>query len=468
MKVIIIGCTHAGTVAATEILKNHPETDLTIYERTDNFSFLSCGISLYLEGKVKKLEDMFYSSPQELRDMGATVHDKHDVLKVDANTHTIQVANMETGEVFNDTYDKLIMTTGSSVKVPPLYGIDNTRVLLCKNYQQAQTIYKAAKKYHNIAIIGAGYAGVEFAEALSETGHQVSLFQARSQVLNNYVDGTMSNWAVQQLQDHHVAVHLETEVSAFTSTKASDQITIETNQGDFKTDIALVSTGFTPNTSLLSSQVDVERHGSFLTNRYLQTSNPDIYAAGDCCMVRFNPTGTPAYTPLASVAIRQGMLVAHNIFGHTHPYIGTQASSALSLYDHALATTGLTLTHALKRGIDADSVTFDGTWRPGYMPSTDPLTIVLVYDKGSRRILGAQLLSKHNITQSANAVSVAIQNNNTIDDLAFVDMLFQPNFDYPFNYLNQVAQLAINKEADAGRTEPRFTAPGYSKPNQKS
>lgn len=87
MKVIIIGCTHAGTVAATEILKNHPETDLTIYERTDNFSFLSCGISLYLEGKVKKLEDMFYSSPQELRDMGATVHDKHDVLKVDANTH---------------------------------------------------------------------------------------------------------------------------------------------------------------------------------------------------------------------------------------------------------------------------------------------------------------------------------------------------------------------------------------------
>ncbi|WP_203650196.1 FAD-dependent oxidoreductase [Secundilactobacillus yichangensis] len=468
MKVIIIGCTHAGTVAATEILKNHPETDLTIYERTDNFSFLSCGISLYLEGQVKRLEDMFYSSPQELRDMGATVHDKHDVLKIDASTHTIQVANMNTGEVFNDAYDKLIMTTGSSVMVPPLYGIDNTRVLLCKNYQQAQAIYKAAQNFHNIAIIGAGYAGVEFAEALSGSGHHVTLFQARSQILNNYVDDDMSNWAVQKLQDHKVDVHLGTEVSAFTGNDDTDQITIETNQGDFKADIALVSTGFTPNTSLLSGQVDIERHGSFLTNRFLQTSNPDIYAAGDCCMVRFNPTGAPAYTPLASVAIRQGMLVAHNIFDHTHPYIGTQASSALKLYGYALATTGLTLKHALKRGIDADSVTFDGTWRPDYMPSTDRLTIVLVYDKGSRRILGAQLLSKHDITQSANAVSVAIQNNNTIDDLAFVDMLFQPNFDFPFNYLNQVAQLAINQEAAAGRTKPRFTAPGYTEPNQKA
>ncbi|GAX00690.1 FAD-dependent oxidoreductase [Secundilactobacillus silagei] len=466
MKVIIIGCTHAGTIAATEILKNHPETDLTIYERVDNFSFLSCGISLYLENRVKKLEDMFYSSPQELSDMGATVRDKHDVLKVDASTHTIQVANMETGEVFDDTYDKLIMTTGSSVLVPPLYGIDNTKVLLCKNYQQAQTIHQAAQKYHNIAVVGAGYAGVEFASALAKTGHRVTVFQALPQVLNNYVDSGMSDWVIKQLQAHHIDIHLETQVSAFTGDEDSDQVTIETNQGDFKADVAIVSTGFTPNTSLLAGQVKLERHGSFSTNRFLQTSDPDIYAAGDCCMVRFNPSRSAAYTPLASVAIRQGMLVAHNIFNHTHPYIGTQASSALELYGNALATTGLTLTHALKRGLDADSVTFDGTWRPDYMPSTDRLTIVLVYDKKTRRVLGAQLLSKHDITQSANAVSVAIQNNNTIDDLAFVDMLFQPNFDYPFNYLNQVAQLAIDQEAAAGRTEPRFTAPGYT-PDQK-
>lgn len=464
MKVIIIGCTHAGTIAATEIMKNHPETDLTIYERKDNFSFLSCGISLYLEGKVQRLEDMFYSSPQELKEMGATVRDNHDVLKVDANHHSIQVANMVTGDVFTDTYDKLIMTTGSSVKVPPLFGIDNTKVLLCKNYQQAQAIYEAAQKYHNIAIIGAGYAGVEFAEALSETGHHVSLFQSRQQVLNNYVDPKMSEWAVKLLQDHGVDVHLEHQVTAFTGSDDGD-ITIETNQGDFKAEVAIVSTGFTPNTSLLDGQVDIEKHGSFLTNRYLQTSDPDIYAAGDCCMVRFNPTGDPAYTPLASSAIRQGMLAGLNVFGNTHPYIGTQASSALELYGNTLATTGLTLTRALARGMNAASVVYEGTWRPEYMPTTDALTIVLIYDRDSRRVLGAQLRSKHEVAQSANTISVAIQNNNTIDDLAFVDMLFQPNFDFPFNYLNIVAQLAIDQERTEGRTEPRFTALGYHKDN---
>ncbi|MTV81800.1 FAD-dependent oxidoreductase [Secundilactobacillus folii] len=466
MKVIIIGCTHAGTVAATEILKNHPETDLTIYERTDNFSFLSCGISLYLQGEVKHLEDMFYSSPEELQEMGATVHDNHDVLKVDAAKHTIQVANMVSGDVFEDTYDKLIMTTGSSVMVPPLFGIDNTRVLLCKNYQQAQEIYKASEKYHDIAIVGAGYAGIEFAEALSENGHHITLFQSRSQVLNNYVDKPLSDWAVKLLQDHKVDVHLEHEVTAFSGNEDDSKITIETNQGDFKADVVIVSTGFTPNTSLLTGQVDIERHGSFSTNRYLQTSDPDIYAAGDCCMVTFNPTGAPAYTPLASVAIRQGMLVAHNIFGHTHPYIGTQASSALKLYGNALATTGLTLIHAKERGINAASVTLETTWRPEYMPSTDPLTIYLVYNRDNRRVLGAQLLSRHDITQSANAVSLAIQNNNTIDDLAFVDMLFQPNFDFPFNYLNQVAQLAIDQEQAAGNGKPRFTALGNANSDQ--
>ena len=120
-------------------------------------------------------------------------------------------------------------------------------------------------------------------------------------------------------------------MSAFTGQDDSDQITIETNQGNFKADVAIVSTGFTPNTSLLTGQVKLERHGAFSTNRFLQTSDPDIYAAGDCCMVRFNPTGSPAYTPLASVAIRQGMLVAHNIFGHTHPYIGTHQFSWRSM-----------------------------------------------------------------------------------------------------------------------------------------
>lgn len=460
MKIVIIGCTHAGTMAAQEILKNHPEAEVTIYERHNNFSFLSCGISLYLDGQVKRLEDMFYSSPQEIAEMGGNVKDSHDVLKVDANSHTLQVANMTTGEVFSDNYDKLIMTTGSSVAVPPLIGIDDTRVLLCKNYQQAQEIYQAAQDNHQIAIIGAGYAGTEFAESLAKTGHDVSLFHSQHQILSNYVDKEMSDWAIKLLEDHGIHVYLDSRVTAFTG-DSDNAVKIETADREYSAEIALVSTGFTPNSELLRGQVKTAKNGAFLTNDYMQTSDPDIYAAGDCAIVRFNPTGLPAYTPLASNAIRQAVLAARNIFDEKYPYMGAQATSAMKLFGYCLASTGLTLHGALNNGFNAHHAIYDGTWRPEYMPTTDELKIVLVYDQDSRKILGAQLCSKHDMTQSANAISLAIQNNNTIDDLSLVDMLFQPNYDFPYNYLNLVAQTAVEQERQAGRNEPRFTALGH-------
>ncbi|AMV69315.1 NADH peroxidase Npx [Pediococcus damnosus] len=140
MKVVVVGCTHAGIAAVTQIFKAHPDTEVTIYERNDNVSFLSCGISLYLNGDVKRLEDMFYASPEDLEKQGATVRTQHDVLSVDTKAHQLTAQNMVTKEVFTDTYDKLIMTTGSYVVVPPLMGIDDSRVLLCKSYEQAVSV----------------------------------------------------------------------------------------------------------------------------------------------------------------------------------------------------------------------------------------------------------------------------------------------------------------------------------------
>lgn len=459
MKVIIVGATHAGTIAATEILKIHPDTEVTIYERNNNFSFLSCGISLYLDGQVKRLEDMFYSSPEELRDMGAVVKDNHDVLSIDAVNHEIQVANMVTGEVGKDSYDKLLMATGSSPVVPPIFGIDNARVLMCKNYEQAKEIYQAAQKYHRIAIVGAGYSGTEFAEALAKTGHEVQVFQSRNQVLNNYVGQKMSDDIVDMLAQHGIQIFLHHRVTGF-SGDSEGNLELETSGGDYSADVAIVTSGFAPNSELLEGQVKLEKHGAFLVNDHMQTSNPDIFAAGDCCMVRFNPTGGPAYTLLAASAIRQAVLVAHNIFNENYPYMGTQATSAMKLCGYAIATTGLTLEHALDHKINAAQVVYEGTWRPEYMPTTDALTIMLVYDRDTRKVLGAQLMSKHEIAQSANAISIAIQNNNTIDDLSLVDMLFQPNFDSPFNYINIVAQLAVDQERQADNDHPRFTALG--------
>lgn len=462
MKVVIIGATHAGTLAAQEILKNYPETEVTVYERHDNFSFLSCGISLYIDGEANHLEDFFYATPEELRKLGATVKDSHDVVQIDTAQKSVTVADMKTGNVFTDTYDKLVMATGSSIVMPPMFDVDRSQVLLCKNYQEAKEIYEASQHSERVAIVGAGYAGTEFAESFAKIGHEVHLFQNKDQILNHYLDKDAAKRATKLLTDHGIHVHLNHNVTAFIGND-DDTITIDTEQGEYNVDIAIASTGFKPNTGLLKGQVKLSPEGALVVNDQMQTSDPDIYAAGDCAVIRFNPTGKLGYAPLASNALRQGFLVAHNMLGQrTYPYMGTQATSAMKLFDHCLATTGLTLQQALDKGMHAQKAVYSGTWRPTYMPSTDALDIDLVYDIDNRRILGAQLYSKHEITQSANALSIAIQNNNTIDDLALVDMLFQPNFDFPFNYLNLVAQNAIKQERDAGRDNPKFTALGYT------
>ncbi|MFC6175363.1 FAD-dependent oxidoreductase [Companilactobacillus huachuanensis] len=446
MKVIVVGCTHAGTAAVEQILQDHPDTEITVYERDDNISFLSCGIALYLGKKVKHLEDMFYASPKDLEKLGAKVHMKYDVLKIDSENKTVMCEDMSTHEIINDSYDKLIMTTGSTVAVPPIMGISDTRILMCKSYAQAQAIYETAQKHRHITIVGGGYIGVELAESYANTEHDVTLIQSRDQVLNNYIDQDMSQNVIDLLKEHGVHVYLNERVTGF-DRDDDENVLIETNQDDHHADLVIVCTGFVPNTELLRGQVDMDRHGAIIINNYTQTSNPDIYAAGDACTVNFNPTGKPAYMPLATNAIRQGALAGLNIFGDIQKYMGTQATSAMELFGNTIASTGLTLRHALDNEINADAVIYHDYYRPNYMPSTEMLTIKLVYNKDNHLILGAQLFSKHEVAQSANTISVCIQNKNTIEDLAFMDMLFQPNYDNPFNYLNLVAQQAVAKES---------------------
>lgn len=233
MKVMIIGSTHAGTAAAREILTRHPETAVTIYERNDNVSFVSSGIYLYLTGVIQHLEDMFYTSPADLKQLGAQVKTRHNVLRIDTDHKTVQVANMQTGEVFDDTYDKLIMATGSSVIVPPIMGIDHEKVLLCKNYEQAEQLYQSLQANQRVAIVGAGYMGTELAESYASMDQQVMLFHSHSHILNNYLGPQMADAATKLLQHHQVDIHLNERVTGFAS-GSNDQLIVETAQGDMR------------------------------------------------------------------------------------------------------------------------------------------------------------------------------------------------------------------------------------------
>lgn len=445
MKVVVIGCTHAGTFATKQILAEHPDADVTVYERNDVISFLSCGIALYLGGQVKDPQGLFYSSPEELAKLGANVQMQHNVKNVDNGTHTVTVEDLVTGETSVQHYDKLVMTTGSWPVVPPIPGIDSDRVLLCKNWAHAQALFKQAASAKRIAVIGAGYIGAELAEAYSLDGHEVTLIDAQERVMPKYFDASFTDKIEADYEAHGVKLALNQKVQSFETN--GQEVTIKTDKETVTVDLAVLCIGFRPNTELLKGKVTMAENGAIITNDYMQSSDPDIFAAGDSAAVHYNPTGKNAYIPLATNAVRQGILVGKNLVKPTTRYMGTQSSSGLALYGVSICSTGLTYEAAHTQGIEAKQVIVEDNYRPEFMPTTLPVQMSLVYDPATRRILGGALMSKYDISQSANLLSVCIQNHNTIDDLAMVDMLFQPNFDRPFNYLNILAQAAQAQEA---------------------
>ncbi len=338
----------------------------------------------------------------------------------------------------------MVVTSGSWPVIPPIKGVDNPNVYLCKNWNHAQKLFETAPSKKRITIIGGGYIGAELAEAYSTTGHEVTLLDGADRVMSKYFDEQFTSVVERDFADHGVTLGLDQQVKEISG---NGPVTIKTTKGTYETDLIVMSVGFRPNTDLFKGELEMTENGALITNDYMQTSNPDIFAAGDSAAVHYNPTHSLSYVPLATNAVRQGILVGKNIVKPTVKYMGTQSSSGLKLYDKTIVSTGMTMAAATQRGMNAHEVIVKDNYRPEFMPSTEPVLMSLVYDPVSRRILGGSLLSTHDVSQSANTLSVCIQNKNTIDDLAMVDMLFQPQFDRPFNYLNILAQAAQAKEA---------------------
>lgn len=446
MKIAIVGCTHAGTIVANQVLTNHPDTEVTIYEKNDNVSFLSCGIATYLGGVATNIEDMFYSSPAALRELGATVKMEHEVTNADLKSKRLTVKDLKTGATTVDTYDKLVVTTGSWPVIPPLKGIDSDHVYLCKNYNHAKALFEEAKDVQRIAVIGGGYIGIELVEAYSKQGKAVTLIDGNDRFMSKYFDRSYTDTVSEDLLDHGVQLELGQRITGFVD-HGQDGVTVQTDQGSYDVDLAILCIGFRPNTGLFTGQLAMADNGAIKTNQYLQTSDPDVYGAGDAVLVHFNPTDQEAYVPLATNAIRQGILAGTNLFGNQMAYLGTQSTSGLELYGRTLVATGLTLEQAQAAGLDAAAVTFEDFYRPEFMPDNHKVRGTVVWNQQNRQILGAQFMSKKDISAYANVVSVMIQNHNTINLMAMVDMLFQPNFDRPFNFINLLGQQAVAQAA---------------------
>lgn len=435
MKIVIIGCTHAGTAATINAAKMYPDAEIIVYERNDNISFLSCGIALYVGGFIEDPQGLFYSSPKELSKLGVKTKMEHDVLNVDTDNKTLKIRDMKSGEEFEDTYDKLIVTTGSWPIVPPFEGIDLDNILLSKNYNHSNTIIDRAKDAKNIVVIGAGYIGVELVEAFQLNDKKVTLVDMEDRILNKYLDKEYTDKAEESFRDHGVKLALGEKVTKFEGNDGKVSKVL-TDKGEYEVDLVILCIGFKPNTDLLKDQVDMLDNGAIIVDEHMKTSKEDVFAAGDSCAVIYNPTGEYRYIPLATNAVRMGTLAAKNLVEPTAKYMGTQGTSGIKIYNHNISSSGLTEEAAKDAGLDVETVTVKDNYRPEFMPTHEEATLKVVYEKDSRRIVGAQIISDADLTQHMNTMSVVIQNKMTLDELAYTDFFFQPHYNKPWNLLN--------------------------------
>lgn len=444
MKVVVIGCTHAGTAAIVNTAKLYPDAEITVYERNNNISFLSCGIALYVGGVVKDPAGLFYSSPEALRDLGVVAKMEHDVLSVNLEGKSLEVKDLNSGEVFTDTFDKLIITTGSWPIQPPIPGSDLGHVLLSKNFDHSNTIIEKAKDAKKTVVVGAGYIGVELAEAFNDNGKEVVLIDAFDRIMSKYLDPEFTDMAEEAFTEKGIKLALGEMVKSFQG-KDGQVTKVITDKGEYEADLVIMCIGFKPNTYLVADQLETMANGAIIVDKYMETSVKDVFAAGDSCAIYYNPTGKPGYIPLATNAVRMGTLVARNLVEKKLPYMGTQGTSGIKIYDWNISSTGLTEAAAKEAGLKVKTVTAVDNYRPEFMPTYEEVKLKFVFEIETRRLLGAQIISKADMTQTMNTLSVCIQNNMTVDEIAFVDFFFQPHFNKPWNIINLAGQLALDQ-----------------------
>ncbi|MGL5380999.1 FAD-dependent oxidoreductase [Clostridium sp.] len=439
MKIVLVGCTHAGTAAVVNLKELHPESEITIYEKNDNISFLSCGIALSVGGVVTEPEKLFYNSPENLAKSGVNTRMNHEVLDIDFDNKVMKVKNLLTGEEFSDNYDKLILTLGSWPIVPKFEGGDLENIVLCKNYDHAKAIIEKTEEARNVVVIGAGYIGVELAEAFEMKKKNITLIDAEERIMAKYLDKDFTDIAEKEFSDRGVNLVLGEKVKKFNGDNGKVS-SVETDNGTYEGDLVILCIGFAPSTNLVKGKLETLPNGAIIIDEYMRTSREDVYAAGDCCVVKYNPADDTRYIPLATNAVRMGTLVARNIVKPTLKYMGTQGTSGIKIYDQCIAATGLTEEMAkATTNFDVDSVTLKDNYRPEFMPTFEEVTLKLVFDKNTKVILGGQIISKVDLTQFMNTLSVVIQNKMTLEELAMTDFFFQPHFNKPWSLLNLVA-----------------------------
>ncbi|MDF7637385.1 FAD-dependent oxidoreductase [Leuconostocaceae bacterium ESL0958] len=449
MKVVVIGASHGGHEAAHELLTRYDDAEVTIYEAGDFISFMSCGMQLYLEDKVSRRDDVRNFKEADIEQYGGKVFKNHEVTAIDTDAKKVTVKDVRTGDSIEDSYDKLIVSSGVSPVTLPVPGADMENVYLMRGRDWATKIYDKThdNAVENVVVVGTGYIGIEAAEVFAKAGKHVTVIDMIDSPLGNYLDPELSAKIRAELEAHGIDLHLGHTVAEFNG----DQVlqSVKTDDGQvFDADVAIVAAGVKPNTKYLEGTLDLDARGYIKTNAYLQTSAPDVYAIGDAILPLFAPAGQPAPIALASTARREARYVVENMMIEKpgRSFAGVNGSSALTVFDYSLATTGVNANNAAKMNLDVAYSLYQDTVRPNFVQDGNPeIMIKLAYNPHTHEIMGGQVLSKADVTAHANTIALAIKGKMTLEDLAEADFFFQPGYDRQWSVLNLAAQTALGE-----------------------
>lgn len=438
MKIVVIGANHAGTATINTILDNYSNNEVVVFDKNNNISFLGCGMALWIGKQISGSEGLFYSSKGILESKGAKIHMETEVYKIDTESKVVYAKN-KNGETIEESYDKLILSTGSLPIDLKLPGQNLRNVQFVKLFQNAQDVIDkmSDKEINHITIVGAGYIGVELAEAFKRIDKEVTLLDATDSCLSTYYDKEFRDEMNKVLTDHGIETRYGEKLEEIIGTEKVEAV--KTDKATIKTDMVILCVGFRPNTDLLADKVELYK-AAYKVDRTQLTSEKDIYAIGDCATIYDNSIDAINYIALATNAVRSGIIAGHNACGTHLESIGVQGSNGISIYGYNMVSTGITFENAKRLGMDVLETTFEDLQKPEFIETTnEKVKIRIVYEKESRRIVGAQIASKHDVSMAIHVFSLAIQEKVTIDKFKLLDIFFLPHFNKPYNYITMCA-----------------------------
>jgi NADPH-dependent 2,4-dienoyl-CoA reductase/sulfur reductase-like enzyme/rhodanese-related sulfurtransferase len=461
-KIVIIGGVAAGPKAAARARRVAPDAEITIIEKGKLISYAGCGMPFYLSGEVSKFDHLFETTYGVIRneeyfwrEKGCRVLTQTEARSIDREKKEVHVENLVTGEKYAVPYDKLVIATGAEPFVPPIEGLNLKGVYKLNHPDDALKIkeYLDAGEGGEAVIVGAGFIGLEMADALMKLHMFCSVVELQDQILPGVLDADMAEVLAKKLTEQGIEFYLGQKVLKLEGDEEGNVTAVVTDQGTIDAELVVVSVGVRPNVELArQAGLTIGETGAIAVNEHLQTSDPDIYALGDCVENTHLVSGKKVYVPLATYANRQGRVVGDNVAGGDSVFRGILATGVLHSMGFNIGRTGLSEKQARDLGYNVVTSLYHGFDRTHYHPEHGMVLMKLVTEEGTGKILGAQALGQGDAVKRIDVTATAITMGATVEQLAEVDLGYAPPFSTPIDVSAHAANIVRNKVAGLAET----------------